>query len=65
MTRERKSISKRSPKRRKRRLVLMDSGPLLLMGSYNGNLIGRFKRVRNYKRDDFDLLVEFLAGRMA
>ncbi|MFQ6129154.1 MAG: hypothetical protein ACE5QW_09675 [Thermoplasmata archaeon] len=43
----------------------MDSGPLLLMGSYNGNLIGRFKRVRNYKRDDFDLLVEFLAGRMA
>jgi hypothetical protein len=61
--------TKRSPMSgrlsRVRKAVLIDTSPLLLLlvGAYDETLIGRFKRVRNYKQVDFDLLVQFLAGR--
>lgn len=64
MTEKKRSrMSKRSNKAHKP--VLMDTSPLLLLlvGAYDESLIGRFKRVRAYNRTDFDLLVQFLAGR--
>jgi hypothetical protein len=50
---------------RARKPVLIDTSPLLLLlvGAYDESLIGRFKRVSRYSRTDFDLLVQFLAGR--
>ena len=33
------------------------------MGTYERGLVERFKRTRGYTRNDFDLLVQFLAGR--
>ncbi|TET89279.1 MAG: hypothetical protein E3J35_10330 [Methanomassiliicoccales archaeon] len=50
---------------RARKPVLIDTSPLLLLlvGAYDESLIGKFKRVSKYSRTDFDLLVQFLAGR--
>ncbi|MFQ6128143.1 MAG: hypothetical protein ACE5QW_04500 [Thermoplasmata archaeon] len=50
---------------RRRRPILVDSSPLLLLlvGTYERGLVERFKRTKAYSHDDFDLLVQFLAGR--
>lgn len=54
-----------SRSQRRTRPVLVDSSPLLLLlvGSYERGLVERFKRTKKYSINDFDLLVQFLAGR--
>lgn len=54
-----------SRKPTKSRPVLVDSSPLLLLlvGTCERGLVERFKRTKNYSRNDYDLLVQFLAGR--
>jgi predicted nucleic acid-binding protein len=43
--------------------VLIDSKLLLLLlvGTYRRNLVGKFKRIQEYSKEDFDLLVEFVS----
>lgn len=62
MSTKKRSTEKRSEKRRP---IFIDSSPLLLLlvGAYDENLIGRFKRVDRYSRNDFNLLVQFLVKR--
>ena len=50
-------------KNKSRRPLIIDTSPLLLLlvGTYNKSLIRNFKRVKCYNKDDFDILVQFLA----
>lgn len=54
-----------STKTGRRKPVLVDSSPLLLLlvGTFDESLVERFKRLSGYDSSDFDLLVQFLAGR--
>lgn len=54
----RKRIKKLSP-------IFIDTGPLLLLlvGTFDKKLIGKSKRIKDYKPIDFDLLAQFLARR--
>lgn len=42
--------------------TIIDTSPLLLIliGSYDKNLLGKFKRVRNYNEEDFEILFQYL-----
>ncbi|MCK5291534.1 MAG: hypothetical protein KAR39_05920 [Thermoplasmata archaeon] len=64
MTRKKKSPMSRRLNRT-HKPVLIDTSPLLLLlvGAYDESLIGKFKRVSRYNQTDFDLLVQYLAGR--
>lgn len=43
-------------------MLFIDSDPLLLLlvGTYDNSMIGRFKRIKKYTNLDFDVLVQFL-----
>ena len=45
--------------------IFIDTGPLLLLlvGTFNKDLIGNAKRIKEYSINHYDILIQYLAGR--